>query len=148
MPDIEMWSLKKSSNHGGIMFITSQKSSVNYLFIYEMFVRMPAVHCDQNISYRITFNGHQARKTFLISFIFSGLITIHSYFMTIILITMNSQHSYKHFITKTFHTVMPRISDRTLTWSFERPRLFEGRRLLEGGGALISLLLFSSNSHV
>ena len=29
---------------------------------------------------------------------YSGTITIYNYFITIILITMNSQHSYKHFI--------------------------------------------------
>ena len=38
----------------------------------------------------------RSKSMFLISFIFLGLILIHTYFITIILITINSQHSYKH----------------------------------------------------
>ena len=44
---------------------------------------------DQNNSYEITINGYQVRKRSQIS----DLITIYNYFITIILITINSQHS-------------------------------------------------------
>ena len=82
-----------------------------------MFVRMLTVHCDQNNSYEITINGFQVRKineirnvifglrygkpssadteNYVSYFVyFSDLKTIYSYFITIILITINSQHSY------------------------------------------------------
>ena len=57
----------------------------------EMFVRMLAVHCDQNNSYKITMSGYQARKMNEIYFAYFSRLII-----TIILITINSQHSYKH----------------------------------------------------
>ena len=43
--------------HGGL--VLSVDSSTN---LFEKFVSMLAVHCNQNNSYEITMNGYQARK--------------------------------------------------------------------------------------
>ena len=70
-----------------------------------MFERMLTVHCDQNDSYEIAINGFQVRKIKEIRNVsyfvyFFDLKTIYSYFITIILIKMNSQYSYKHFVSQ------------------------------------------------
>ena len=44
-------------------------------------------------NYEITMNGYQARNINDHHF-----MTIHSYFITILMITMNNQHSYQHYI--------------------------------------------------
>ena len=36
--------------------------TIYVLTAYEMFVRMLAVHCDQNNGYEITMTGYQAKK--------------------------------------------------------------------------------------
>ena len=57
-------------------------------------------------------NGYSARKineirNFSYFVDFSDLITIHSYFITIILSTMNIQPSYKHSITRQIIKLTP-----------------------------------------